>query len=430
MAIQVAIGTGVFDSHSVGTIYTHSGLGFQPKALVFWTMGQSSGSDTAFAGVDEFFILGFAASTTDRRCVGVYAQWAAAAADTQAVSRNDAVLAIVSSGGLIEGYLDLDSITSDGFTLIVDDATVKTLRYFWMAIGGSDITDAATGEISEPAATGNVSYTTGAGFQPTLAFFAGCQLTGATPSAAVADSGIMFGVASGTGAGNQFVFTMNSDEGSATMDVDKYLRFDECLAMIAVAGGNPSARATFNGFDSVGFDLNWTARATTGRKYIYLAMAAGTKVKAGKVTVNLATVGNTGTVSGLSFSPVGGMIVGTATQESTSATSSTGGQCAIGAFTATDRLCLSIYDEDGTGTAEISGGISYDEVYQLLDTAGAVAAEVDFQAMAADGFSLTVDDALAATTVDLGYVVLGGEWMPAWLPPRGSLRQGVRHRRR
>jgi hypothetical protein len=433
MAINVAIGRGIFEG-SVGTVNTHTGLGFQPKALVFWSLGISSTTDIAFAGEKERFGIGYATSTADRCCVGAYGINAAAAADTQEIVRNDAVLGFPTNTGAVGALLDIDTITTDGFTLVVDDEGdslgITPMTYGWVVLGGSDITAASTGSISEPAATGVVSYTAGAGFLPTLAFFGGCQLTGAVPAAAVIDSGIMFGAASGTGAGNQFVFTMNSDEGSATMDVDKYLRFDECLAMIAPAGGNPSARASFNGFDSLGFDLNWTARATTARKYIYLAIAAGSNVKVGKIAgVNLGTINNIATVSGLAFSPVGGMIVGSAIQESTSATSSTDGQCSIGAFTTTNRFALSLFDEDATAAAEISAGLSTDEVYQLLTATGTVAAEVDYQATTADGFTLVVDDELAATTVDLAYVVFGGEWMPAWLPRRGSDKHMQRRRR-
>jgi hypothetical protein len=427
MALFVASGSGLWQTtDTVGTVFTHTGLGFALKALIVWRslFGDSETQPDARC-------IGFATSVTDRRCNMVGGADASGSADTNAGNHAAAILALQASGASWDALLDIDSITADGFTLIVDDqiTTGATCRYHWIALGGSDITAASTGVITEPGATGIVSYTAGAGFQPTLVFFSGTQLTTAAPSFAVVDSGFMIGAASGTGAGNQFVLATNSDDGSATMDTDQYLRFDQCLAMMTLAGGNPNALATFNGFDSVGFDLDWTARAST-RQFIYLAIAAGSHVKVGKLTMDLATVGNTVTVSGLAFRPGVGFICGSSIQECAAGVSVAESVMSCGSFTtALNRRASAVRDRNGTAAAEIIQ--SYDAAVVWVQPGIALStydATIDINAVNDDGFQLIVDDALSGS-VDLGYVVLGGVLVPPYAAP-GSRLQGARHRRR
>jgi hypothetical protein len=406
MALSVAQGSGAWLSTDVATTtYTISGLSFQPKAIILWTNGLNSATDTTSTTTNQAQCMGFAASTSDRCCNGVLGVDNSAAADTQAILRNDAVLAFPTSGAAVDGLLDLNSITSDGFTLIVDDALSFSVRYFWFAIGGSDVTNVGTGEITEPGATGNVSYTVGAGFQPTVAFFSGTQLTSASNTVAAVDSGFMFGAATATGDGNQFVNVGNSDEGSANMDVDSYMPFVECVAMITSAGGNPNVRAQFNGFDSVGFDLNWVARAST-RRVIYLALAAGSNVKCGKIALER-TNGTTAAVSGLAFQPDGGMASQQTVQSGdfTAGIAHTDNEMSIGAFVGTgSQMAMSVQDLDAAANADITLGISYDEI--LTETLNNL--EVSVSAIASDGFTVKADTGSASTGVrNLGYVIFG-----------------------
>lgn len=391
------------DTDTIGNTYTVSGLTFQPKALIFWWNGlDSAGVDATSETTNQRQGYGFATSTTSRRCVHVIGIDAAGSMTTGAEESPSlciAALNAVASAGI---GVDLDALNSDGFRLICDVAHASlAITVFWVAIGGSDVTNATTGSITEPAATGNQSYTVTGSFQPTIAFFASRALDGAV------DAHMMFGAATGTGAGNQFVVVNNQDEGSANSDADRYMRGDECVAFITAAGGNPNARAQFNGFDSVGFDLNWVARAGTTRTLIYLAIAAGSNVAVGTTTVDLTTLSNTTTISGLSFQPDLGMIVSHGTAEQTAGTSTTEGMLSVGSFTSTSsRRCQSFRDENGTGNAEINLGLSYDEVLQLLTTSGTVDAEVDIDAITSDGFRLICSDALGSN-VFAGYIALG-----------------------
>ena len=399
------------DSDTVGNTITISGLSFQPKALILWCNGLQSATDTASEGTNLRHVIGFGTSTTNRRSCGAYSQDAAGSMTTGGNYSTTQILNIPNSVGGGSVAIDIDAINSDGFRLIIDVANASTsATVFWIAIGGSDVTNAVCGDVSEPAATGNQNVTS-PGFQPTIVFFAACADTSnSSTSVIISDAELMFGAATGTGAGNQFVFVSNQDEGSASSDADRYARGDECLARIVTAGGNPDARAQFNGFTANGFDLNWVTRAITGRLSAYLAIAAGSNVKVGTLSVSLGVTNNTSSVSGLSFTPEQLMLVTHGTSEQAAGTSTTEGGLSVGsARSASDRRCQSFRDENGTGTAEINLGLSYDEVLQMLTTAGAVDAEADISSIDADGFTLICDDPTvnAINNIFAGYIAFG-----------------------
>ena len=390
---------------AVNATFATTGLGFQPKGLILFLNGNNS--DNFYKGV------GFVAGTGDRRCMAVTDVNAAGSQDCAAVYRADACVAITTQAGVVDGLLDLSSFDSGGFTLIVDDAlsashAVAAGQLSYIAWGGTDITDVGTVDISEPATATTVSYIvgTGAGFLPSVAFFAGTQLT-SVPSVAEIDAAFMFGAATGTGAGNQFVIVGNADEGAANCDADGYTRGDECLAMIAAAGGNPNARAAFNGFDSEGFDLSWTTRATTGRRYMGLAIKGGSW-KVGTYNINTQTTNNTATVSGLSFQPIGGLNATTFRPESTAGTATANQTISIGAWESTTsrRTTIQYQNHDGQGTMIVQGNIDGTVIARLLNSAGSLTCNIDLDAVNSDGFRVIVDLGSGVSSSDQqGYVV-------------------------
>lgn len=387
------------------TVYTVSGLSFQPKALRFFTQGLGSATDTSSTTAHQRSSVGFATGTSARRCVGVQDQDAAGSATCTSGYRDDCVAMTLTSTPAADGLLDLNSITSDGFTCIVDDATPVNLTVFWEAWGGSDITVQAVGDIAEPAATGNVDYTvTGfvaASNDDQIVMFAGVQSTGTSPAAERNDSGLCVGYAGGTGLGN-VVLIANSDDGSATMDTDTYQQTGECLAMATIAGGGPSARAALTQFGTNNFRLNWLARATTNRRSIFLAIKGG-RWAVGASTIDCTTNGATATVSGLAFAPVGMSLL--TSSNTTVGTVQDFGLMFVGCGSSpTSRRAMSCTSNHGTGNAEVRLFIEYDQVLSGDNTL-----KIDINAMNSDGFSLIVDanDAAEPVAAWWGYMTFG-----------------------
>lgn len=411
---------------AVSTTYVVSGLSFQPKALRFYWCGlDSAGTDVASQAVNLRRGVGFAVGTADRRSIASFSQDTAATSNCGVSASNDCVVHTTDGAGGRDGLLDLNAIASDGFTLIVDDQGVADITVFWEAWGGADITVAVVGDIAEPAATGNVDYTVtgfaaGADNHDQVVMFAGCNSTAALNTAAAADSGMCIGFATtdgGSGTNNATVCG-NSDDASTAMDTDGYCRSGECLSMIVLAGGNATARAQMTQFNANGFRLNWLARATTNRRYVFLAIKGG-MWRAGAYTIEGQTGSATASVSGLPFTPEGLSLIGRMTAENAAGTSGTNDRIGIGTGTTTSsRRSMGMLDENATASSacEIDTVIEYDSVLCYPSTAGALASAYDINAMNADGFEIIVDTAGGVTAEWQGYLTFGDQ-PPPTLPP-------------
>lgn len=400
-------------SDTATTVKTVSGLSFQPVAIRFYTLGISSATDATTSTQDLRACVGFAVGTADRRCV--FAQDDDANGTMACVTgyRTDCVVASYDYAATpaVDGLLDLNSITSDGFTCIVDDqlgtATGSgSITVFWEAWGGSDITVAVIGEISEPAATGNQDYTVSgftSGATDQVVMFAGVQGTASANTATRNDSGFCIGYAAGTSAGENIVIVANNDDGSATADTDSYALDGECLAMTTVAGGNPSARATLTNWGTDNFRLNWIARATTNRKSIFLAIKGG-RWNVGSFTIDSQTLNATATVSGLSYAPVGLSLISKEDVEDSAGTAVAFYTMYLGCGSSTSsRRAMTVFCNNASTNSEVSQWVEYDQVLK----GGATA--YDINAMNSDGFQLINDDADAGepTTSWIGYLTFG-----------------------
>lgn len=406
MALSFAQGVIQWLSSSAATTtYTVSGLSFQPKALRFYWSGIASATTATSTTVDMQMGVGVATSTSDRRCVGTYDDDAAATMDCGAGYRDDAIAVTLDGTTTPVGMLDLTAINSDGFVLTVDDQTPQALTIFWEAWGGTDITNATTGEIAEPAATGNVDYTITGSFQPDVLMFAGCQATGAAPTAEAKSSGFCLGYATSGSDDNNIVLAGNNEDGSAAADADGYGLSSECLAMITAAGGNPDARAKMTQFNSDGFRLNWIARAVTDRKYIYLAVKGGRWTATDIIFVGTA-LGTTHTVSGLAYTPKGISLFGGRKIESTAGTSALQHLICMGSGTSTtSRVGTGMLQLDGSASSNVNVGVRYDAIFSDYNAAGRA---LDIDSMNSDGFRL-IREVVAETTANVwyGYLTFG-----------------------
>jgi hypothetical protein len=403
------------------TVYAVSGLSFQPKLIKFTTLGLGSATDASSTSVSERANVGFAVSTSDRRCVAAYdrdtgsIEGTALAMVCTTAYRTDAVAVTLTTTPTVDGSLDINSITSDGFTLIVDDATPINITVFWEAWGGSDITVAALGEIAEPAAIGTQDYTV-TGFVAgdngdQVVMIAGCQFTGAANATpARNDSGLCIGAATGGTAGENIVIVANNDDASANADTDKYARSGECLAMITVAGGNPNARAQLTQFGTNNFRLDWLARGVTSRKYIFAAIKGG-QWRVGGTTIDATTANATATVASLPFAPVGLSLISCDTAEDAAGTATAYASLMYGVGSSTSsRRAMTYASADGSAAGDIFHWLEYDQVLR-----GGVAF-YDISQMNADGFQLIVDtaDAGGNTAAWIGYLTFAGS--PAAVP--------------
>jgi hypothetical protein len=396
MALEFAHGAIQWLSASgVGVQYTVSGLSFQPKAIRFYWMGMGTLSDQASPSVNGRIGVGFATSALNQACVTISEADNVGTSQGGATFRLDSVAATVNplATPANDAALTLDSITSDGFIVEVLDAIPSNLTVFWEAWGGSDITVASVLSIAEPAATGNVDYTvtgfTAAGTDQVV-MFAGCQSTLAAGTCANTDAGICVGFATSGNAADNIHARMNSDDASATMDTDSGSQDGECLALATISGGAPSGRAQLTQFNTNGFRLNWIARASTGRRYIALAIKGG-QWKAGGFTMDTSAFGNTGTVSGLAFQPKGISFIDGPNTETASGSGVALARFRLGTGDSTAARAMGFIAENAVTTSALAVAIEFDAVFVLPDLVLGLDNEIGLQSINSDGFTLVMN---------------------------------------
>ena len=384
----------------VSTMYTAS-MPFAPKALRVYWLGLGSAVDLGSAATHLRGGVGFATSPAGRAAVGVQDQDAAPTITCTSGYRDDCVAFTVTSTPAVDGRLDLDALLSDGFRLIVDQVAPADLTIFWEAWGGTDITDATVLPIAEPAATGDQDYTAAgfvSGATDQVVLFAGTQSTAAAGTAVRTDAGLTVGFASGTASAENTAATVNSADGTAAGTVALYMPSGgECLAMIPIGGGTAvSARAQLTQWNTGGFRLNWIARGLTDRRYVALAIKGGSW-RVGTFTLNYATLGATATVSGLPFAPIGLSGISACALASTAGTATTAAALLMlgTASSPTSRQAMGLWLIAGAAASEVNLSIQYDQVFVLPTRGGGpIELSADLEAMAADGFTLIVDDIL------------------------------------
>jgi hypothetical protein len=396
-----------------------TGLGFTPKALRFYWVGLQSNSPTnAVSGaVDERRGVGFAVSNTSRRCVGTFSDDNNnSASDCGSVASNDCVCITVAGTGTVDGKLDINTFDTDGFTLIVDDVTPANITVFYEAWGGPDIVVADVGDIAEPGGTGTQNYTVN-GFTSDglnqVVMLAGVQSTNAVNTGQGQDSGMFVGFASSTSTTNNVVVCGNSDDGSDPTDTDGYCRQGECLAQVVIAGGTAvNATATLSAWGTNLFTLNWTARATTNRRSIFLAIKGGTW-QASSYTIAGNTLNSTTTVSDLPFYLRGLSLIGRMTAQDTAGTSTTEDRIGFGSGqSTTSRNSTGILDNNNQDPTSINTIVRYDSVLSFPSTAGGVQATYDINSFGLNSFQIIVDTAGGVASEFQGYLAFGDTMYP------------------
>ncbi len=398
------------------TIYTISGLEFQPKALRFYWMGLGNSVNAVSQADDSRIGVGFATSVSDRRCVTAFENDASDPTLCTTGYRDDAVVAVVAGTPSFTAMLDIDSITSDGFTLIVDDQLpVSDMTIFWEAWGGDEITVATTGEISEPASIGNVSYSV-PGFTADgtgqVVMFAGVQAT-VVNTAQENDSSFYVGFASGASVTDNIVLMGSSNDGVTTTVTDNYSKTGECLAMMELSGATSvDGRATLNSWQDNAFQLDWLARSVTGRKNIFLAIKGG-NWKASSFVINGLTLGSTAIVSDLSFSLLGSCFLCGNNNENVAGTSSTNNAISLGTATNTNnRRSIGHLSETAVSVSQIDLAIRYESIICNPTSAGTHGSVLDIYEWKSDGFSVYLSNLTVESDSSMwvGYLAFGNTY--------------------
>jgi hypothetical protein len=148
VAFSAKVGAFNTGTGAVASTVVVNDVGFQPVALIVWySLSTSTGTDSTGAGNLNYGI-GFATGASDRRTCSIQVENGSNSADTDRFTTDAALVQTITIGGATAGLLDVQSFDSGGFTLVVDDQFPSSIRVHYLALGGSDITNAATGSFT------------------------------------------------------------------------------------------------------------------------------------------------------------------------------------------------------------------------------------------------------------------------------------------
>ena len=419
MALSIKTGTFAKSTGAQPVSQAVTGVGFTPKALILYATPQTV-FDTLGAG--SYFCMGVStrrSAATQQRSVMFLSDQAATTNNWQ--DMRSAALTLSDTGnGTIRAQCDLTTFDADGFTLnwTVNNATAYNVHY--VAIGGTDITDAFVDDFLTGTATGNVSET-GVGFQGTAVIFLGIASAAALPVANATDPGVSFGIA--TSATQRGCWAVGSRDARTEVGTrGNTQRIDRCIRNLTRTTLDTSC--DFVSFDADGFTVTNVAAdvaVPVSHRIGYLVLKGGSWIADNFAAVASATP-QTQAETGVGFTPVGVLFSGWGAAANTAVVTSAD-QKFIGAMTAeasnsvisTKMTALNNEDSESSNVNCI--------IHQTLDKA-------DFQAFGADGFTVnwTVTAAAAEQILYLagGSAGVAATSLPPWLRPVRAYQQQIR----
>jgi len=293
MALSVA--TGRFTVPGSAGLQSITGVGFQPKALIFFgTENQALGTRDDLAS-----FIGFAASATERSVMAREHDNAVTSGEPTNDNRDDRCCFlrhhITTGGGAINYGADFDSFDADGFTLDWITPTGEADIVFYIAIGGDDLTDVSVGQFTKKTSIGTDAIT-GVGFQPDVILIMGEFGTVLNASSV----GGSFFMGCGTGPTSRWVTHGFDEDGVPNMDTGGNQRTDKIIIQTD-DGGSLTADADLDSLDADGFTLDYITADGNANQYSYLALKGGS-YDVGSFNGNT-SIGNQA-VTGVGFLPI------------------------------------------------------------------------------------------------------------------------------
>jgi hypothetical protein len=374
-------------STSTGNQTVPHQLGTTPKAIIFWTNGDTNQSFTA----NFLYAFGMTDGTTSES-IGAASQDAATKSSASTHFGNKA-LTIVQWGQTVIAAADLSSWDATNFTLNWATNNNQAYVIHFIAIGGPSVS-ARVVSWQASSATGNKSVT-GVGFKPDVVLNAFPQST--FPDLASAT----FGIGAMDGNGNQWANFIFSADAKPTSDTQ---RGQQTNAAIFTFDNSQTVmkKASFVSMDADGFTVNFSI-ATGTVPEISLALK-GVNVKVGNFSKSTASAPASQSVTGVGFQPRAVLL--SSFQDVAQVNPVVNTHYGIGASDATTEGSSSYTDMDAQKPTNVKGIDKTSKAFMKVNNnTPAIDAEADLTSMDADGFTLnwTTNDTVATQALYLAF---------------------------
>lgn len=370
-----------------------TGVGFTPKVLIFWAVQLTA----AGYGAGLSMSYGCATSSTARWAMTHYSLDAAATSDTARGQTSSGVIRLFSDATPTqESKADLVSFDSDGFTINWSDAPASAWLIHYLALGGSDITNAKAGVFNGPAAVGNQAVTD-PGFTPNVVLIGDSQVNPASTDGA--NGQFNLGAFTSTA---QVSTSWRDRDARATMWSASSQRSDRAITTFAGTSDALADEATFVSFDASGFTLNYSVTAGAENSN-YLAIAC-TNVAVGVETSKTTT--GTKATAGLGFQPTA-LLAWSWGLAASAAVDSSQAKLSIGAASAAGTEGgIWVEADDNVADSAVDSRTYTDKIIGLSDQPSTTVAEADLTSFDSDGFTLDWTTA-DATAREFAYIAFG-----------------------
>ncbi|MDH7564517.1 MAG: hypothetical protein QHH24_06555 [Candidatus Bathyarchaeota archaeon] len=379
-----------------------AGVGFRPKAVIFWWTRQTSYGELAAVRLGYGFATAYGGSYQN---YGVaFASDDNAGSSNAGRRRSETYCIIMLSSGdpTMAAQARITSFGGDGFTLNWQTNENRADIIHYIALGGADLTRARAGRFTLSTGSGTQDVT-GLGFQPDFAMFLWTFTENVDSSTGDAEVGLGFAASSTKRAAMVAV----SEDRRSTMDTWQQQRTNSCILLLSPSTGAQDAVVDFSQFLSDGFRLNKADAPSSNTPIFYLALKGG-YYDVG--SFNSATSVGTQDVTSVGFQP---MLLMLATQGRTSSTSiGSTAELAFGAATsATERGSTWFEDPDDLSDSDNEMETSNSRIINWRDRTGSSAftlrGSADFTSFLSNGFRLNWNS-VEATEKQVIYVAIGG----------------------
>ncbi len=286
-----------------------SGVGFQPKAVIFfYTRQTATGVAPSINGG-----WGFTSGPSNERAIATAALDAEAAGNSGRAQSITHCIVIANTVVLKTAEAELTSFDADGFTLnwTLNEARADIIHY--VALGGTDITNAVADHFAISAGTSPPAQSVALGFQPDFVMVLAARSSGAEAFSTEAYHSIGFATATARAA-----IGVQLEDSEAARDTCSWQRTDSVLLIPNTGAGLDDCPAPGGlldtrfdiAFTSTGFDINKIANVLSGQLVHYLALKGG-RYSVGsfpKDNVTAAPPDLDQAVAGVGFRPVGVML--------------------------------------------------------------------------------------------------------------------------
>ncbi len=368
---------GSFTKSTAAVSQSITGLSFQPKAVMFFWTRQTT-AETFNPEIQTGY--GFATGPANERSIALASQ---DGIDPGNVGRgqwqSSSIVLFSDATPTVAAQAELTSLDPDGFTLnwTLNEARADIIHF--VALGGSDITNAKVDSFIKATGTGNLGVT-GVGFKPDFVMLLSAHQTALDATLENGQLGLGF-ASSPTERATVAVQLEELTFLPPPRNTWVRQRTDRVLVEMGDDGA-PTTEFDFVSFDPDGFTVNRIVNVNDGRPVHYLALQGG-KYKVGSFNKSVA-VGDQPVTVGLS--PAGVLLA--SKNLVTSAAVEPQGRISFGAGDGTTEGATWWHDTD-TQISDANERTSTSKIAVHATSTATLNAEADLKSLDTNGFTLT-----------------------------------------